>query len=58
MALPLYAVKPLPGMLFGFDVQINDADASGVRSGIRNWVNDTNMGYQDTGGYGILMLTE
>jgi endo-1,4-beta-xylanase len=58
MALPLYAVKPRPGMLFGFDVQINDADASGIRSGIRNWVNDTNMGYQDTSGYGVLMLTE
>jgi endo-1,4-beta-xylanase len=58
MAIPLYAVKPLPGTLFGFDVQINDADASGARTGIRNWVNDTNMGYQDTSSYGVLMLTE
>jgi endo-1,4-beta-xylanase len=56
MALPLYAVQPQPGTLMGFDVQINNADASGTRASIRNWVNDTNMGYQDTSGFGILLL--
>jgi endo-1,4-beta-xylanase len=58
MAVPITAVKPAPGALFGFDVQINDADASGVRIGIRNWANSTNMGYQDTSGFGLLVLTE
>jgi endo-1,4-beta-xylanase len=57
MALPLYAIKPAAGIILGFDVQINDA-ASGSRSGIRNWANNTNMGYQSTAGYGILILTE
>jgi endo-1,4-beta-xylanase len=56
MALPLYAIKPAPGALLGFDVQINDA-TSGGRTGIRNWANDTNMGYQDTADYGLLVLT-
>ena len=57
MAIPLYAVKPAPGVLMGFDVQINDA-TSGARTGIRNWANDTNMGYLDTSGFGLLVLTE
>jgi endo-1,4-beta-xylanase len=55
-AIPLYAVKPAPDTLLGFDVQINDADASGVRAGIRNWVSASNMGYQDTSGCGVLLL--
>ena len=57
MAIPLYAIKPAPGALLGFDVQINDA-TSGGRSGILNWVSNTNMGYQSTADYGLLALTE
>jgi endo-1,4-beta-xylanase len=57
MALPLYAIKPAPGHIVGFDVQINDA-INGARQGIRNWVNDTNMGYQSTEDYGILIFIE
>jgi endo-1,4-beta-xylanase len=55
-ALPLYAVKPAEGAIMGFDVQINDA-SSGARTGILNWANDTNMGYQSTADYGIIILT-
>jgi endo-1,4-beta-xylanase len=56
-AAPLTAIKGRLGTLIGFDVQINDA-TNGARTGIRNWANGTNMGYQDTSGYGILVLTE
>jgi endo-1,4-beta-xylanase len=56
MAMPLYAITPAAGALLGFDVQINDA-TNGSRSGIRNWANDTNMGYQDTSDLGLLVLT-
>jgi len=55
MAIPLYAIKPEAGTLVGFDVQINDA-TNGARTGIRNWANDTNMGYLDTSGFGLLLL--
>jgi len=56
MAIPLYSITPAPGQIIGFDVQINDA-ANGGRVGIRNWVSDTNMGYQTTADYGILILS-
>jgi endo-1,4-beta-xylanase len=55
MALPLYAIKPAAGTIMGFDVQINDA-TNGSRSGIRNWASDTNMGYQTTEDYGLIVL--
>jgi len=55
MAIPLYSIKPAAGHIMGFDVQINEA-ANGGRSGIRNWVNDTNLGYQSTADYGLLVL--
>jgi endo-1,4-beta-xylanase len=55
MAVPLYSIKPAPGILVGFDVQINDA-TNGGRTGIRNWASNTNMGYQTTADYGLLVL--
>jgi endo-1,4-beta-xylanase len=57
MAIPLYAITPMPGSLLGFDVQINDA-TSGGRTGVRNWANDTNMGYQSTADFGMLVLRD
>jgi len=57
MAVPLYSIKPATGSILGFDVQINDA-ANGARTGILNWVSDTNMGYQTTADYGLLVLTD
>ncbi|MCA1951009.1 MAG: endo-1,4-beta-xylanase [Treponema sp.] len=58
MAVPLTHIKATAGSLLGFDVQINEADASGNRLGIRNWHNDTNMGYKDPSGFGIIRLVE
>jgi endo-1,4-beta-xylanase len=58
VAVPFTHIKPEAGTLIGFDVQINEADASGSRVGIRNWYNTTNLGYTDTSGLGILMLIE
>jgi endo-1,4-beta-xylanase len=55
MALPLYSIRPTTGHIMGFDVQINDA-TNGARTGIRNWASDTNMGYQSTADYGIIVL--
>jgi endo-1,4-beta-xylanase len=55
MALPLYSIKPAVGTIMGFDVQVNDA-TNGARTGIRNWASDTNMGYQTTEDYGLIVL--
>lgn len=56
MALPLYAVTGAPDLLVGFDAQVNNADASASRAGIRNWVDSSNNGYRDTSAWGVLRL--
>lgn len=58
MAVPFTHIKPEAGLILGFDVQINEADATGSRIGIRNWHNDTNLGYKDPSGLGIVKLVE
>lgn len=55
-AVPLTQVTGKAGVSLGFDVQINDADASGKRVGVTNWSCDTNQGYQNTSGFGVLVL--
>jgi endo-1,4-beta-xylanase len=56
VAVPLTAIDPAPGTIVGFDVQVNEADAYGLRAGFRNWVSDTNLGYQNPSVLGALML--
>jgi len=56
VGIPISYIKLSSGVIVGFDVQINNADESGVRKGIVNWANDTNMGYTDTSGFGLLKL--
>ena len=55
-AVPLTQVTGKAGVSLGFDVQINEADASGKRVGVTNWACDTNQGYQNTSGFGVLVL--
>lgn len=54
MAVPLYTVPGEVGGLMGFDAQINNADGTASRVGIRNWIDGTNMGYQNTSGWGMV----
>jgi endo-1,4-beta-xylanase len=56
MAVPLTAVAGAEGVLYGFDVQVNNADGNGTRVGIRNWVDGSNQGYQNTSGWGLVRL--
>lgn len=58
VAVPFTHLKPAAKALIGFDAQVNEADASGTRSGIRNWVSDNNMGYQDMSVLGVMMLID
>ncbi|MBN2616784.1 MAG: hypothetical protein JXR64_00585, partial [Spirochaetales bacterium] len=54
VAVPISYIEMKPGQVIGFDVQINNADSSGSRVGVRNWANSTNLGYQDTSDFGLL----
>lgn len=56
IAIPVHPAYLKSETLLGFDVQVNNADASGKRVGMRNWVNDTNLGYQDPSGFGVIQL--
>jgi len=58
IAIPASIAKFQNDQVIGFDVQINDDDGSGARSGISNWSGDTTgLGYTTTQYYGVLMLT-
>lgn len=54
MAIPMTSITLKEDLIIGFDVQINNSDSTGVRVGIINWENSSNMGYQDTSGFGLL----
>lgn len=58
VACPLDRISPAAGTMIGFDVQVNEADASGARVGVRNWSCDTNQGYRDTSAFGIVVLAD
>lgn len=55
MAIPFTAAPPSPGTVIGFDAQVNDGTA-GKRTGIRNFNDSSNSGWQSTLGYGVLIL--
>lgn len=58
IAIP-YTVSPFKeGQVVGFDVQVNDDDGTGERTGIANWSDITGLGYTNTSGFGVLKLTE
>ncbi len=57
VAIPYTISEFQSGQVIGYDVQINDDDGSGARSGICNWAGDmTGMGYASTANYGVLEL--
>ncbi len=57
IAIP-YTNSPFEnGQVVGFDVQINDDDGTGERTGIANWSDITGLGYTNTTGFGVLTLT-
>jgi endo-1,4-beta-xylanase len=56
IAVPFLVTKPVAGSYIGFDVQVNDDDGSGMRTGQRNWNDDTNNGWQNASVFGNLHL--
>ncbi|MDT8717219.1 endo-1,4-beta-xylanase [Clostridium sp. 19966] len=57
-AIPLTSIKPADGSMLGFDVQVNDADASGTRKSVSIWNDASGNSYKDTSGFGNLLLVD
>jgi endo-1,4-beta-xylanase len=56
IAVPFQLGEPVAGAYIGFDIQVNDDDGSGVRTGQRNWCDDTNNGWRIPAVFGNLHL--
>ena len=57
MAIPYTNSAFKNNQVVGFDVQINDDNGAGERTGISNWSDLTGLGYTNTTGFGVLKLT-
>lgn len=51
-------IQPTAGTKVGFELQINDANASGKRSGTLSWADKTGNGYASPEVFGTILLTE
>jgi endo-1,4-beta-xylanase len=58
MAIPFNKVTPAAGKVLGFDAQVNNADASGARVSAATWNDASSNGYQNTSGFGNLLLVD
>jgi len=56
MAIPFRTIKGTADAIIGFDLQVNDADASGKRIGISKWNDDTDESWRNTLNFGTLRL--
>lgn len=56
-SIPFTAIIPSDGTIIGFDVQVNDANDNGQRTGIVTWCDPSGNSWQDTSGFGNLLLT-
>ncbi|MGN0620640.1 MAG: endo-1,4-beta-xylanase [Porcipelethomonas sp.] len=54
--IPCAVGKFETGQVIGYDVQINDDNGSGKRTGIANWSDLSGQGYMNTSGFGTLKL--
>lgn len=55
-AIPLDKIPVKIGALIGFDIQINDDDGKGQRTGQCNWNDSSGTGWQSTAVFGVLRL--
>nr|ADB23440.1 XynA [Thermoanaerobacterium saccharolyticum] len=56
-AIPWTSITPSNGTIIGFDLQVNNADENGKRTGIVTWCDPSGNSWQDTSGFGNLLLT-
>ncbi|MCI7804555.1 MAG: endo-1,4-beta-xylanase [Oscillospiraceae bacterium] len=57
VAIPHTIKEFEPNQVVGYDVQINDDNGEGKRTGIANWSDLTGQGYINTSGFGVLELS-
>ena len=55
-AVPFKMIQGRKGLMIGFDVQVNEADAGGGRTGVNTWSDPAGNDYKDTSKFGILIL--
>jgi endo-1,4-beta-xylanase len=55
-AVPLTKIKGKKGTLIGFDIQINDDNGKGIRTGQSNWNDTTGTAWQTTAVFGVLQM--
>jgi endo-1,4-beta-xylanase len=56
--IPLTAITATAGKILGFDVQVNNANASGARASVATWCDPSGNSYASTAGFGNLMLVD
>lgn len=55
-AIPLDKIQVKKGTLVGFDIQVNDDNGKGERTGQSNWNDSSGTGWQSTTVFGVLRL--
>ncbi|MBN1230807.1 MAG: endo-1,4-beta-xylanase [Anaerolineales bacterium] len=59
LAIKFDYIQPEPGMIIGFDFQVNnDVEGDGVRDSVVLWNDPTHQSYQNTSQIGLLMFTK
>jgi endo-1,4-beta-xylanase len=58
MAIPLSKVKAENGRILGFDIQVNNADASATRASVAMWNDPTGNSWGSTSNFGNVMLVD
>lgn len=55
-AVPFKTIRGRKSLVIGFDVQVNEADAGGHRTGVNTWSDGVGNNYKDTSKFGVLIL--
>lgn len=54
--IPLNKIEAKNGYIVGFDLQVNNADESGERTGVATWCDPSGASYANTSGFGNIRL--
>ncbi|SDE26798.1 O-Glycosyl hydrolase [Paenibacillus sp. UNCCL117] len=57
-AIPIQFVQAEPGLVMGFELQVNDDPGTGSRQSIAKWHDPTNNSFKDASGWGTIVLLD